>query len=431
MRRLSSTLIATVLAATTGGGGLGPVYCQGIASTARARSEGSAAASSAPGVRRVVASRSDRVTARVISTRPMFRTEPGSSAPTPAITSGSGITLAGWWLFAAQDDSSLVAAKGTDGSLEAIRVFPSVEGYDRFSEAFGNKSLKPDLEAALTVPVPARLAARFGATPTDGLRTHEAVLLVGSGSKRVLRDRLALIFPAASLEDSRAVAVRAERFYERLRREPALVGRDGDLNVEGVALVRRGSYLRFFNRGNGKAGSVAGSVDVPLDDFLAYLARAAAEPATPFSVPLSYRRTYDLGRTSDGEPVGITDAITLPPLAGAPPGMAGEIRVLSAIAERSAAAEHDGRTSDAAMCLQLPDGRILVAPLRGVEGAERLKIEGLSVVSARWVGRPARLQLNLLAVTDADAKDPSTPSTLARVEVTFQPFGAPPSVRAG
>ena len=46
--------------------------------------------------------------------------------------------------------------------------------------------------------------------------------------------------------------------------------------------------------------------------------------------------------------------------------------------------------------------------------------EGLSVVSARWVGRPARLQINLLAVTDADAKDPNTPSTLARVEITLE-----------
>jgi hypothetical protein len=170
-----------------------------------------------------------------------------------------------------------------------------------------------------------------------------------------------------------------------------------------------------------------GSLDMPLDQLLAYLARAAADPAAAFSVPLSNGRGYDLGRSSDGAVVGITDAITLPPLAGAPRGLAGEIRILSAIAEHAATAVQDGYTSDSAICLELPDGRLLLAPLHGVEGAQGLKIEGLSVVSARWVGRPARLQLNLLAVTDADATDPDTPSTLARVEVTFQPFRTPTS----
>jgi hypothetical protein len=100
--------------------------------------------------------------------------------------------------------------------------------------------------------------------------------------------------------------------------------------------------------------------------------------------------------------------------------MAGEIRILSAIAEHTATAVHDGYTSDSAICLELPDGRLLLAPVHGVEGAEGLKIEGLSVVSARWVGSPAQLQINLLVVTDADATDPNTPSTLARVEVTLE-----------
>jgi hypothetical protein len=398
MQRLRHTVIAVLLAAALAGAADGR---------------------GAPAARRVVAERSPRLVARVISTRPMFRTEPGSSAPAPAITSGSGITVAGWWLFAAQDDSTLVAAKGTDGSLEAIRVFPSVEGADRFSEAFGNKALKPDLEAALTVPVPARIAGRFGVTPPNR-PVYEAVLLLGSGSKPVLRDRVALIFPGASLAESSVVAVDAKRFYETLRREPALAGRGGELNVEGVALVRGRRYLRVYNRGNGKQGSVVGSVDVPLGPFLDYLARAAAGPETDFAVPVSNRRSYDLGRAADGEQIGITDAITLPPLAGAPRRMAGEIRVLSAIAEHTRNATRDGYTSDSAICLELPDGRLLLAPIGGVDGAEGLKIEGLSVVSARWVGRPARLQINLLAVTDADAKDPNTPSTLARVEITLE-----------
>jgi len=378
-------------------------------------------ASRARGARRVVAVRSPRLAARVISTRPAFRLDPDTSAQSPAITSGSGVCIAGWWLFVAQDDSSLVAAKGPDGSFESLRVFPSVGGSDRFTEAAGTKGLKPDLEAALTVAVPAAIARRIGAPPVQDRPTLEAVLLVGSGSKEVHRDRMALIFPAQDLADSTVVTVHASRFYETMRREPTLAGQDGDFNVEGVALVGRGRFLRFYNRGNGRPGSVVGSVDLPLEPFLDYLARASADSAASFGVPITRRCSYDLGRTSDGNWIGITDAITLPPLAGAPPGMEGEIRVFSAIAEHTATAIADGYTSDSSICLELPDGRLLIAPATGVANAASLKIEGLSVVTARWIGRPAQLEINLVAVTDADSPDPGTPSTLARVEVTFRP----------
>jgi hypothetical protein len=64
---------------------------------------------------------------------------------------------------------------------------------------------------------------------------------------------------------------------------------------------------------------------------------------------------------------------------------------------------------------------LLLAPLGGIDGAGTLKVEGPSIVSARWGGRPAKLHVNLLAVTDAEAKDPNIPSTLARIDVTYQP----------
>ena len=370
---------------------------------------------------RVVAERSDGLTARVISTRPVFKHNFEAQTRSPAITSGSGITRAGWWLFAAQDDSTLVAAKGTDGSLETIRVFPPVDGADRFSEAAGNKKLKPDLEAALTVPIDERTAVRFGVEPRRRRSTLEAVLLIGSGSKAVLRDRIALVFPAEPVSASHVVAVHADAFYASLRREMALTGSGGELNLEGGALVRGGRYLRVFNRGNGRKGSVAGSVDVPFAGFLAYLHRAATDRAAPFALALERARIYDLGRAADGEIVGITDAITLPPLPHAPRGLAGEIQMFSVIAEHTATATGDGYTSDSGIALQLPDGRLLVASVTGPAGVEGLKIEGLTIVSARWVGRPAQLQVNLLGVTDSDATQLDEPSTLARIEVTFSP----------
>ena len=369
---------------------------------------------------RIVAQRTDALTARVVSSRPIYKHDFEAQTRSPAITSGSGITRAGWWLFAAQDDSTLVAAKGTDGSLETIRIFPSVDGADRFTEAAGNKRLKPDLEAALTVPVDAQTAVRLGVDPRRRSAV-EAVLLVGSGSKAGLRDRIALIFPTEPVSASHVVAVHADAFYAALRREPALTGSGGELNVEGAALVRGGRYLRVFNRGNGRKGSVAGSIDVPFAGFLAYLLRAARDRAAPFALPVERARVYDLGRAPDGEIVGITDAIALPKLPRAPRGLAGEIQLLSVIAEHASTATSDGYTSDSGIAISLPNGRLLDAPILGAPGVEGLKIEGLTVVSARWVGRPVQLQILLLGVTDSDATSPDEPSTLARIEVTFTP----------
>jgi hypothetical protein len=91
------------------------------------------------------------------------------------------------------------------------------------------------------------------------------------------------------------------------------------------------------------------------------------------------------------------------------------------IAEHAATATSDGHTSDSGIAINLPNGRLLVAPIAGAPGVEGLKIEGLTVVSARWVGRPAQLQIFLLGVTDSDATNPDEPSTLARIEITFTP----------
>lgn len=376
-------------------------------------------ASGAPPQR--VAERSASVSARVISTRYIFKTDPGTNTQTPAITSGSGITQADWWLFAAQDDSTLVAVKGTDGALEAVRVFPSVDGSDRFSDVYGNKKLKPDLEAALTIPVASEFARGFGVEVTRNRPTVQAVLLVGSGSKAVLRDRMALIFPKDPVAESTAVPVQASALYEALRREPVLVGTAGELNIEGVSLVRGNTCLRFYNRGNGRKGSVVGSVDIRLDTLLGYLLKASKDPKTSFTSRIERRVSYDLGRAEDGETIGITDAITIPPLVGAPRGMRGEIHAMSVVVEHTKSAVNDGYTSDAGIVLELPNGRLVMAPFSGIEGAGSLKVEGLSIVSARWVGSTPQLEINFVAVTDSDAKDIDTPSTLAKVEVVFRP----------
>ena len=232
------------------------------------------------GVPRRVVERSANVSARVISTRFIFKTEPGTNTQTPAITSGSGITQADWWLFAAQDDSTLVAVKGTDGALEAVRVFPSVDGSDRFSDVYGNKKLKPDLEAALTIPVASGFARGFGVEVSRNRPTVQAVLLVGSGSKAVLRDRMALIFPKDPVAESMAIPVQASALYEAMRREPALAGdrpERHDAQQDGQVRLRPVDQMHLHPRPVIAAGADVGRGDRGVHQRAGDLRRAGGE----------------------------------------------------------------------------------------------------------------------------------------------------------
>ena len=82
--------------------------------------------------------------ATVLSVTPVVR---AGTPPTPAITSGSGIARVGPWIFVAQDDSTMLAARADDGRTDFLRLFPPVNGADRFLDTFNNKKAKPDLEA--------------------------------------------------------------------------------------------------------------------------------------------------------------------------------------------------------------------------------------------------------------------------------------------
>jgi hypothetical protein len=366
----------------------------------------------------VVGVPSSALTARIVNLKPALK--PGEP-PTPAITSGSGIARIGSWIFVAQDDSTMLAARSDDGKLDSVRLFPSIDGADRFLDSLKNKNVKPDVECAVAVLVPARTAARFGAPPSAHHRSAWAVLAFGSGSKAKVRDRIALVFPAEPLSASHVVTVQADRFYERLRSEPALVGPGGELNIEGATIAGSGRFLRLYNRGNGTLGSVNGSVDVPLTSLFAYLRSAAKDPAAPFTSAFANPKRYKLGTASDGAVMAITDAVTIGPLPGAPRRARGEIRILSAVVEHTPNAIDDGFTSDASLALELPDGQVLITPLTGVEDASSLKIEGLAVIKAEWKGSPARLHVEIAGVADADATDPNTPSKIGILELTYQP----------
>src|SRR3712207_7927116 len=66
------------------------------------------------------------------------------------VTAASGIAPLGDGWLVAQDDATHAAWQRPDG-VAPLRLLPSVEGLDHFTEAAGTKHLKPDLEVACPV----------------------------------------------------------------------------------------------------------------------------------------------------------------------------------------------------------------------------------------------------------------------------------------
>lgn len=270
----------------------------------------------------------------------------------------------GGWLIV-QDDATYAAWRHA-GSVTAVRVVEPVDGLEVFSSAAGTKHLKPDFEAACSVPAD----------------RGEAVLLLGSGSTQA-RMRGSLVARARELgaAPSFTVADLAPVYHE----VAAVLGlRVDQLNLEGACLV--GDRLRWFQRGNAAAGAPTACVDV---DAAALMA-AVTRPGPPGRVPLGDVRRYDLGRVG-GVTLAVTDAVAL-----------ADGRVLvSAAAEDTPNAIDDGPVVGAALAL-LDDHGVVAAT--GLPDSARgpYKVEGLAVDETTTDG------LWLVAVVDAD--DPAVPS---------------------
>ncbi|MFW3169248.1 DUF6910 family protein [Geodermatophilus sp. CPCC 206100] len=278
------------------------------------------------------------------------------------VTAASGIApLGDGWLIA-QDDATFAAWR-RDGGVTPVRVLPPVEGLDRFTEALGTKRLKPDLEVACPAEV-------------EG---EAAVLLLGSGSS-ARRMRGVLV----RLEDGRPVVLDGDLtpLYERVAQH---LGRAMDeLNLEGAS--RHGATVRWYNRGNLRAGVPSASVEVPLHDLVAaVLGRVDAA-----SVPVEQPRVYELGEMQ-GVGLAVTDAVALPD----------GRELMSAAAEDTPNAIDDGPVVAAA--LALVDGATVlhVAAVPEVDGRVH-KVEGLALQGVRGG------QVQLRAVVDSD--DPAAPS---------------------
>lgn len=289
---------------------------------------------------------------------------------TPVRAASAVARLGQGWLIA-QDDATL-AAWWRGHSITPIRLFPPVEGHDRFREADGTKHLKPDVESACPVTAAGQ----------------EAVLLLGSGSLPA-RMRAALVL-ARGDGDCRVETAALDDVYVRLA--AALEIDQDDMNMEGACVV--GDSLRWFQRGNGAKGVASAAVDVDLQALLAVIqGRGAAQ-----DVALGAVERYDLG-DANGVPLAITDAVVLPD---------GRILV-SAAAEDAPDAVADGPIVAAALAVLDAADVVAVVDLPPAPDGSAWKVEGLAVQDQHADG------LEVLAVVDQD--EPDRPAVALTLDV--------------
>jgi hypothetical protein len=266
------------------------------------------------------------------------------------------------WLVA-QDDSTF-AAWVRPGTVTPVRLLPPVDGLDVFSAAAGTKHLKPDIEAAC---------------PVD-----DGVLLLGSGSAPA---RMRVVLVRTGRAGPEVVAADLSPLYASVA---AAIGVPvGELNMEGAC--RLDDRLRWFHRGNARAGSRSASVDVDLPSLVDVVSGRAA------AVDVGGVRRYDLGPGG----LAVTDAVPVP--AGI---------LVSAVAEDTPNSFDDGPVTGSALALLSPDGTepITLAPAPATGPAPE-KIEGLAVREVTPDG------VRLIAVVDAD--DPDVPSAELTLRVRW------------
>lgn len=293
------------------------------------------------------------------------------------VRAASGIAPFGRGWLVAQDDGTH-AAWWRDERVTRVRLFPPVAGHDVFSEQAGTKRLKPDLEAGCAVDV--------GGVP--------GALLLGSGSLRA-RTRVALV-TATERDGPRVDTADLAALYHRAGE--ALEVPAERRNLEGACVL--GDHLRWFQRGDVRAGVPDASIDVRLADLLA----AVSGEAAPGDVHLGEVRRYDLAAAGIGGvgdvPLAITDAVAL-----------ADGRVLvSAAAEDTHDPVADGPVSASALVVLDGDRASAAVEVPASADGSVHKVEGLAVV-AEGDG-----VVELLAVVDAD--DPTLASALLRLTVT-------------
>ncbi|HLT39150.1 MAG TPA: hypothetical protein VK034_22855, partial [Enhygromyxa sp.] len=267
-----------------------------------------------------------------------------------------------------QDDvNALALLDERSGRLEPLLLPRGADGRRSFGEATGNKALKLDLEACVTVP--------------DG-----RLIAFGSGSKPA-RERIVVVEA-----DRRVTVVEAQALYSMLASASEFAG--SELNLEGAIVVD--DALRLFQRGNGAPRGellpVDAIGDLSLEKFLAWLDGGPLPR-------LERVRRFELGRI-DGVRLGFCDAALLPD---------GRVAFVAG-AEDSPDTYRDGIVVGCRFGI-IDGDDVRTADVIDAEGTpSRLKLEGLelrSFTADAW---------EFDVVVDMD--DPDTPTRIGILRVT-------------
>ena len=336
----------------------------------------------------------------VVTASVRSETKPINPDGTPAVTAGSGAVLIDDRLYIVQDDSNFLAVLLPGKRFEALRLFPAVAGKDRFLDTLGNKKSKADVEVLFALP-----SGLF--TEVAKTASNQILVAMGSGSIPGARDRIALIFPAPNVQDSRVVQIEARSLYKALRAEPRLIGERGQLNLEGAVALGSGSVVRLYQRSTAAGGAVA-SLAVSSRDLARYLIAASKNPDAPLSATLSDFKTHDLGTSANGSPVAITDATVFH-------FDSSELVLVAGVAEDTTDVTADGAVSESTIGFGTDSGSFAIAPLTYGGKKYSSKVEGLAIRSVEK--NRGSLRLSVVAVVDPDATTADTPSSILEIDV--------------
>jgi hypothetical protein len=321
-----------------------------------------------------------RLRAIVVARRPLFYAA-GSDAATdrPAhVRAGSSLARVGARLVVVQDDASFLAVLAPDGAVSALPLPYAPGGARQFDEGRGNKKLKLDLEACVTLPDGRLLAFGSGSAPA---REH------------VVLARLAAT-PGGADETT---VVHAPAFYAALRAETRFSG--SELNLEGAALIEALGALRLFQRGNGAPAGALQPVDATCDVAWRALLAHLEAPTSVAAPPLGEIVRWDLGALDETR-LTFTDACAEP----------GRLFFLAA-AEASPNAYDDGPVAGVVLGVtddESPHSSARTAVITDEHGEPfRAKAEGLTLDR----DDPTRVLLVL------DRDDPARPTDLCTLRL--------------
>jgi hypothetical protein len=253
----------------------------------------------------------------------------------PHVRAASALRRFDGRLVIVQDDVDALAVREANDAVRPVLLPARLGGQRVFDKDRGNKRLKLDLEACMTM--------------ADG-----RLVAFGSGAKPV-RERLVVWRSGAA-----PVTMEATAFYREVR--TAVTRNELRLNIEGVVI--RGPRVLLFHRGNDKklgASLPPNTIaELELDPFVRWLDGAAPAPR------VTKLTDVDLGAVGD-VPFGFTDAVALDD----------ERIVVLACAEDSSSALTDGAVLGARVGLLDEQGLRLVDIQEGDGAGTRLKLEGI------------------------------------------------------